>query len=62
MLSRKTAEAQRAARELHDSLIKTNATNMTAFEKGLAEDHRMEMLASFADQQPPVVLWRAQRR
>ena len=62
MLSPNADMAQRAARELHDKLIRTTAAAMTTFEKSFVNDRRMEMLASFAGKNPPVVLWRDQGR
>ena len=62
MLSPNADMAQRAARELHDKLIRTSAAAMTTFEKSFVNDRRMEMIASFADKNPPVVLWRDQGR
>ena len=62
VLSPDAASAQRAARELHDKLIRTDAAARTTFEKAFVEDGRLEMLAAFADRPAPVVLWRGDGR
>ena len=58
VLSPDAAAAQRAARELHDKLIRTHETAQTTFEKAVVADGRLEMLAAFVDRPEPVVLWR----
>ncbi len=58
MLSKDAVQAQHAARQIHQKLVGIDAASMTAFERAFVADGRMELLASFAKRDPPVLLWR----